>query len=157
MRTRCKLDKIPSLEIHLKVVTKKSNQDQRSKPKRETKEVGSDFLSDPREDNFPRNSSLQSKKKRKDYFVWNKRNKSKTRKIEDKMSTMTGTQCTSVKEFYRDRSIFITGGTGFMGKVLVEKLLRSCPGIKNIYLLMRPKRGQGVQQRLKQLLDGPVR
>ncbi|XP_012144429.1 putative fatty acyl-CoA reductase CG5065 [Megachile rotundata] len=72
------------------------------------------------------------------------------------MSTMTGTQCTSVKEFYRDRSIFITGGTGFMGKVLVEKLLRSCPGIKNIYLLMRPKRGQDVQQRLRQLLDGPL-
>ncbi|XP_015432264.1 PREDICTED: putative fatty acyl-CoA reductase CG5065 [Dufourea novaeangliae] len=72
------------------------------------------------------------------------------------MSTMSGTQSTSVKDFYRDRSIFITGGTGFMGKVLVEKLLRSCPGIKNIYLLMRPKRGQDVQQRLRELLNGPL-
>lgn len=62
----------------------------------------------------------------------------------------------SVKDFYRDRSIFITGGTGFMGKVLVEKLLRSCPGIKNIYLLIRPKKGQDVQQRLEELLNGPV-
>uniref|UniRef100_A0ABD2WB33 Fatty acyl-CoA reductase n=1 Tax=Trichogramma kaykai TaxID=54128 RepID=A0ABD2WB33_9HYME len=62
----------------------------------------------------------------------------------------------SVKDFYRDRSIFITGGTGFMGKVLVEKLLRSCPGIKNIYLLMRPKRGQDVQQRLQELLNAPL-
>ena len=67
-----------------------------------------------------------------------------------------GVGYTPVKEFFRDRSIFITGGTGFMGKVLVEKLLRSCPGIKNIYLLMRPKRGQGVQQRLQELLNSPV-
>lgn len=72
------------------------------------------------------------------------------------MSTISGVQCTSVKDFYRDRSIFITGGTGFMGKVLVEKLLRSCPGIKNIYLLMRPKRGQDVKQRLRELLNGPL-
>lgn len=43
-----------------------------------------------------------------------------------------------------------------MGKVLVEKLLRSCPGIKNIYLLMRPKKGQNVQERLQELLNAPV-
>lgn len=71
------------------------------------------------------------------------------------MATMAG-EYTSVKDFYRDRSIFITGGTGFMGKVLVEKLLRSCPDIKNIYLLIRPKKGQDVQQRLQELLNAPV-
>lgn len=69
---------------------------------------------------------------------------------------MAGSEYTSVKDFYRDRSIFITGATGFMGKVLVEKLLRSCPDIKNIYLLMRPKRGHNVQERLQELLNGPV-
>jgi fatty acyl-CoA reductase len=72
------------------------------------------------------------------------------------MDTKPGVDYTSVRDFYRDRSIFITGGTGFMGKVLVEKLLRSCPDIKNIYLLMRPKRGQTVQERLQKLLDAPV-
>lgn len=72
------------------------------------------------------------------------------------MATMTGSEYTSVKDFYRDRSIFITGATGFMGKILVEKLLRSCPDIKNIYILMRPKRSQNVQERLQELLNGPV-
>lgn len=69
---------------------------------------------------------------------------------------MAGGEYTSVKDFYRGRSIFITGGTGFMGKVLVEKLLRSCPDIKNIYLLMRPKRGQNVDERLCELLNAPL-
>ncbi|XP_068081075.1 putative fatty acyl-CoA reductase CG5065 isoform X2 [Anabrus simplex] len=61
-----------------------------------------------------------------------------------------------VAEFYKDSSIFITGGTGFLGKVLVEKLLWSCPGIKNIYLLMRPKRGQNVATRLAELIKSPI-
>lgn len=29
-----------------------------------------------------------------------------------------------VKSFYEGQTIFITGATGFMGKILIEKLLR---------------------------------
>lgn len=61
-----------------------------------------------------------------------------------------------IAEFYANTSIFITGGTGFMGKVLIEKLLRSCPKIKNIYLLMREKKGVTAADRLKALFDIPV-
>ena len=60
-----------------------------------------------------------------------------------------------VAEWYRDRTIFITGGTGFMGKVLVEKLLRSCP-VKRIYLLMRPKKGVDVRQRVEDMFNFKV-
>ncbi|XP_041970545.1 putative fatty acyl-CoA reductase CG5065 [Aricia agestis] len=67
-----------------------------------------------------------------------------------------GQEYVPVAEFYADKSVFVTGGTGFMGKVLVEKLLRSCPKIKKIYLLMRPKRGQDVTSRLNELLQLPL-
>lgn len=43
-----------------------------------------------------------------------------------------------------------------MGKVLVEKLLRSCPGINKIYVLMRPKHGTSINERLKMMVSSPV-
>jgi fatty acyl-CoA reductase len=62
----------------------------------------------------------------------------------------------SISEFYDDKSVFITGGLGFVGKVLVEKLLRSCPGIENIYLLCRSKKGKNVNERLEEITSSPA-
>jgi len=62
----------------------------------------------------------------------------------------------TIPEFYAGRSIFITGATGFMGKILVEKLLRSCPDIKCLYLLIRPKKGKETQERLEEILESKV-
>lgn len=58
----------------------------------------------------------------------------------------------SIAEYYANKTLFITGSTGFMGKVLIEKLLRCCPDIKKIYLLMRPKKGHSSKERLEDLL-----
>ncbi|CAO1396740.1 unnamed protein product [Diamesa serratosioi] len=55
----------------------------------------------------------------------------------------------TIPEFYKDQEIFISGGSGFMGKVLIEKLLRSCPGIKKMYVLLRPKKGKAIEERLE--------
>lgn len=63
---------------------------------------------------------------------------------------------TPVQEFYRGSVIFLTGGTGFMGKALLEKLLRSCPHIKHIYLLIRSKKGKNVEQRLEDIFEDRV-
>ena len=59
----------------------------------------------------------------------------------------------TIPEFYKDQEIFISGGSGFMGKVLIEKLLRSCPGIKKIYVLLRPKKGKSIEERLEILIN----
>nr|QGV11532.1 FAR26 [Tetrastichus brontispae] len=63
---------------------------------------------------------------------------------------------TPIQEFYKDQTIFITGGTGFIGKVLIEKLLRCCSGISRIYVLIRKKKDQELQQRLRNLLEDNV-
>lgn len=50
----------------------------------------------------------------------------------------------------------MTGGTGFLGKVLTEKLLRTCDGISKIYLLVRPKKGKDMTTRIEEILDDAV-
>ena len=62
----------------------------------------------------------------------------------------------SIPEYYAGKSVFITGGTGFLGKCLLEKLLRGCPDIKRVYLLIRPKKGKDVQERLDELFESKV-
>jgi hypothetical protein len=42
-----------------------------------------------------------------------------------------------LRSLWRSRCIFVTGGTGFIGKSVLEKLLRSCPKIDAIYVLAR--------------------
>jgi len=61
-----------------------------------------------------------------------------------------------IAKFYAGRSVFITGGSGFVGRQITEKLLRSCPEIDRIYLLMRGKKGHSPQQRLNETLESPV-
>ncbi|XP_067213507.1 putative fatty acyl-CoA reductase CG5065 isoform X1 [Linepithema humile] len=63
---------------------------------------------------------------------------------------------TSIQRFYAGQSIFITGSTGFLGKTLVEKLLRSCPDISKIYLLIRSKKSKDPKIRLNELFESPL-
>jgi FlaA1/EpsC-like NDP-sugar epimerase len=65
-------------------------------------------------------------------------------------------QGSEIQEFYRGANVLVTGGTGFMGKVLMEKLLRSCPHLSNIYLLVRSKKGKNVDSRIEELFNDPV-
>ena len=62
----------------------------------------------------------------------------------------------TITDYYTDRDIFITGGTGFMGKCLLEKILRSIPGKGKVYILVRPKKGKSVQERINDLSTNKV-
>ncbi|KAG8232899.1 hypothetical protein J437_LFUL012813 [Ladona fulva] len=54
------------------------------------------------------------------------------------------------------RTIFLTGGTGFLGKVLLEKILRMCPGVQKIMVLVRPKKGKDPAERIRQMMESPL-
>lgn len=62
----------------------------------------------------------------------------------------------NIAEFYKNKNIFITGGTGFVGIALIEKILRSCPDVGKVYLLMRPKKGKEIQERLEDITKSSV-
>ena len=63
----------------------------------------------------------------------------------------------SIEKFYADIGILVTGVTGFVGKGILEKLMRVCPRIAAIFILIRPKKNQTIEQRFKKLMDDPVR
>jgi fatty acyl-CoA reductase len=44
--------------------------------------------------------------------------------------------------------VFLTGTTGFVGKVLLEKFIRSTPDFRKIFVMVRPKKKMTVQERL---------
>ncbi len=67
-----------------------------------------------------------------------------------------------IKECLKEKTIFITGATGFLGQPLVEKILWAAPDVRRIYVLIRPKKQFGgrvltPQQRLeKELYNSSV-
>ncbi|XP_045495307.1 putative fatty acyl-CoA reductase CG5065 [Colias croceus] len=63
---------------------------------------------------------------------------------------------TRIEDFYAGKSVFITGATGFLGKLFVERLLYNCKDIDKIYILIRPKKGQDPGKRLQKIFDVPI-
>ena len=62
----------------------------------------------------------------------------------------------SIAQFYAGKTVALTGGTGFLGQGIIEKLLYSCPEVKKIIVLIRNKRGVTPEDRLKSLANKPV-
>lgn len=62
----------------------------------------------------------------------------------------------SVSEYFAGKTVALTGGTGFVGQCLVEKLLRSCPDINKIYILARPRRGVSAEDRIKKFASEEI-
>ncbi|KAJ3651065.1 hypothetical protein Zmor_017126 [Zophobas morio] len=72
------------------------------------------------------------------------------------MSEMYQTYPDRIARFFEDKTVLITGATGFVGKVLLEKMLRACGGVKKVYVLIRSKREKEPQIRLVELFRDPI-
>ncbi|CRL01949.1 CLUMA_CG015216, isoform A [Clunio marinus] len=61
-----------------------------------------------------------------------------------------------ISNFYSGKNILITGATGFMGKVLVEKLLRDCDELSKIFVLIRPKKNVDIRKRREEMINSMI-
>ncbi|XP_034251022.1 fatty acyl-CoA reductase 1-like [Thrips palmi] len=62
----------------------------------------------------------------------------------------------TVSGAFDGKVLLLTGASGFVGKALLEKLLRTCPGIRKVYIIMRSKAGTPPAQRLHSMLREPL-
>ena len=60
-----------------------------------------------------------------------------------------------IAENYVGKTVLLTGGTGFLGKILIEKILRNF-SVKKLYILIRIKKGKDPQDRLREMFANPV-
>lgn len=72
------------------------------------------------------------------------------------MADLSETTLPSIVDFYAHKDVLITGSTGFLGKCLLEKVLRSVPDVGSVFVITRAKRGKSPEQRTKDLLMGPL-
>lgn len=62
----------------------------------------------------------------------------------------------SIANFLAGKNVFITGGTGFLGTVLIERLLSATPDIGKVYVLIRDKNGHSASSRIERLMSKVV-
>jgi len=64
---------------------------------------------------------------------------------------------TDVAQTFRSHEILLTGGNGFLGKVILALLADRFPDLKRVHLLLRPRRGQSPGERFEtEILASPA-
>ena len=62
-----------------------------------------------------------------------------------------------ISDFFAFKSILVTGTTGFVGKCVLEKMLRDLPEIDRIFVLVRPKKGKLLTERVdNEIMKSPI-
>jgi len=66
-------------------------------------------------------------------------------------------QGAGIREFYEGKTIFLTGTTGFVGKVVLEKIIRSLGNFKKLFVMVRAKKNMSVRERFeKEILSAEI-
>ncbi|GLT48745.1 hypothetical protein SLA2020_223530 [Shorea laevis] len=60
----------------------------------------------------------------------------------------------SILHFLENKSILVTGATGFLAKIFIEKILRVQPNVKKLYLLLRAADAKSAAQRMRNEIIG---
>ena len=45
----------------------------------------------------------------------------------------------TIQEYFTDKVLLLTGSTGLVGRVLLEKILYDLPNVRRVYVIIRPK------------------
>jgi|LakMenE01Jun11ns_1017448.scaffolds.fasta_scaffold7631744_2 fatty acyl-CoA reductase len=53
-----------------------------------------------------------------------------------------------VQDFYKGKTILISGCTGFLGKIILEKIIRTTEP-RRVYVMVRKKKGITLEERVK--------
>ncbi|KOX67276.1 Fatty acyl-CoA reductase 1 [Melipona quadrifasciata] len=61
-----------------------------------------------------------------------------------------------IRKFYAGKHILLTGCTGYLGTIILEKLLRTCTEISKVYILVREKANMAIEDRMKKLFENEV-
>src|SRR6516225_1679501 len=54
---------------------------------------------------------------------------------------------TDVSQAFRDHEVLLTGGNGFLGKVVLGLILDRLPDFKHLHILLRPRLGASAEER----------
>jgi fatty acyl-CoA reductase len=58
----------------------------------------------------------------------------------------------SIVEHFSESAVLLTGASGYVGALVLEKLLR-CTNINAVYVMLRAKKGEDIQSRLNKMLN----
>ncbi|XP_011501165.1 PREDICTED: fatty acyl-CoA reductase 1 [Ceratosolen solmsi marchali] len=76
--------------------------------------------------------------------------------MQDSKAIIKKREKSEIAKYYKGLNVFITGGTDLLGKCLLEKLLRSCPQIETMYLLVKTNDGENFQNKCKKFYENNI-
>ena len=58
----------------------------------------------------------------------------------------------NIQQAFAGQTVLLTGVTGFVGSIVLEQLLRTCPNVRKVYVIVRDKNSMSGPERLQHML-----